>query len=157
MSLRRLVQRRGNTKKFLPVASARDAPGGGAPRVRKPWGRRRLGFLWRGGEEPVRAWRAAADAPSTEQLGTFGPGRARTSDSCGRRPCGGASGCGRGLLTAASRRPTAPNSPPAEPVRRRRAGCGNGLRQKHRVTRCCVLAKYLPNHWMGFTESNLKR
>lgn len=59
---------------------------------------------------------------------TFGLIWARLSGCCGRRLYADGSECESGSLTAASLLLTVPNSPPGEPVHRRRAGFGSGLR-----------------------------
>lgn len=81
--------------------------------------------------------------PVEEELGTFGLSWAQRCGSSERRVCVGASGRGSGSLTVASRHLTAPSSLPAEPVRRRRAGCGNGL--WHKDTQAQSFLFFVPN------------
>lgn len=86
---------------------------------------------------------------------TFGLTWAPLSGCCGRRLYADASGRESGLLTVASPLLTAPNSPPAETVRRRRAGCGNGL--QHTNTRLFIHVQFWLQRYVAFIHFQVFR
>lgn len=104
--------------------------------VRKTLKLRLALFLW--GEERNSYWednrfnvQPEEEEKKTERVYTCGLTWAQLSGCCGRQLCSGLSGCESGFLTVASPLLMSPNSPPVEPPRCRRAGCGSGLQHRH--------------------------